>query len=201
LAFENRQVIVEARDLGGFSDLSPALMNSVYQFFIVAFGAAPGTVYMDVIVQALRGGAPLRQVVNAFVQTDLFKATYPASLSPQALATQLVGTVVKGSASAETQAIAINQIASFVTAGSPLADVVMAVFGALAKVPQQGDVWSATSRLFAKQIAVAQHYTEVLDQSTNDRATLMAAITAVTPDSDVSNDAALVTLIGQGLMG
>jgi hypothetical protein len=48
---------------------------------------------------------------------------------------------------------------------------------------------------------VAKYYTEVLNQSTTDRATLASAIAMVKADSDVSTEAAIVTLIGQGLLG
>jgi hypothetical protein len=41
----------------------------------------------------------------------------------------------------------------------------------------------------------------VLNQSTTDRATLASAIAMVQAGSDVSTEAAIVTLIGQGLLG
>jgi hypothetical protein len=176
------------------------LPASLYQFFIVAFSAAPGTVYLDIIAQSYRTGAPVRQIVDAFLRTDLFRSVYPSTLGIDAMATQLVESVVRSSASAEAKGIAAAQIASFVKAGSALTDVVMAVFGALAAVPTSGDLWSGTARQFANQIAVARYYTEVMDQSATDVATLQSVLKAV-GDVPASTDAALVELIGLGLLG
>jgi hypothetical protein len=79
--------------------------------------------------------------------------------------------------------------------------VVYAVFGNLAKKPLQGDEWSGTAQQFLNQIAAAKFYTETMDQSTTDLATLRAAVSAVTHLTAVSTEEQIVTLIGQGLFG
>lgn len=198
---EQLQFTDRSLSLARASDVSYAdLPASLYQFFIVAFGAAPGAVYMDIIAQSYRAGAPVRQIVDAFLRTDLFQSVYPSSLGPDAMAAQLVESVVRSSASAEAKVIASTQIASFVKAGSPLTDVVMAVFGALAAVPASGDLWSGTARQFANQIAAARYYTEVMDQSATDVSTLQSVLRAV-GDVPAMTESALVELIGLGLLG
>jgi len=47
---------------------------------------------------------------------------------------------------------------------------------------------------------VAKYYTEVMNQSTTDLATLRAVIHPVNETTDVSSNAQLVTLIGVALM-
>jgi hypothetical protein len=79
--------------------------------------------------------------------------------------------------------------------------VVFAVFGNLAKQPLQGNEWSGTAQQFLNQIAVAKYYTETMDQSATDLATLRAAVSAVTHLTPASSDGEIVSLIGQGLFG
>ena len=197
LQFSNKQVTMTARAHTSFADLPPEL----YQFCIVAFGAAPGVEYLTQIGAAYRGGATVKQVVDAFVSKSQFTDTYPTSLSHSELAQKLVENVVRTSAPTESKAGAVKDIVDAMANGLTVGGVVYAVFGNLAKKPLQGDEWSGTAQQFLNQIAVAKFYTETMDQSTTDMATLRAAVSAVTHVTAVSTEDQIVTLIGQGLFG
>jgi len=60
--------------------------------------------------------------------------------------------------------------------------------------------WGNTAKQFNNQIAVAKYYTEVMNQSTTDLATLRTVIHPVNETTDVSSGAQLVTLVGVALM-
>jgi hypothetical protein len=197
LSFSDRVVNVESRAHSGFNDI-PATM---YQFFILAFDAAPGVEYLQQCADAFRGGADVRRITNVFTSKSQFTDVYPTSLSNRALAEKLIENVVGNSAAAATKAQAVNDITLAMDNGLSVGNMIFTVFSNLAAKPLQGDEWSGTARLFQNQIAVAKYYTEVMNQSTTDLATLRAAISAVTADSSVSSEAAIVTLIGQGLLG
>ena len=197
LQFSNKSVTMTTKAHGSFADLPPEL----YQFFIVAFGAAPGVEYLGQIADAYRNGATVKQVVAAFVSKSQFTDTYAKTLSNTEFAQKLVDNIVRASAPAESKARAVKDIVDAMAVGFTPADVVFTVFGNLAKKPLQGDEWSGTAQQFLNQIAVAKFYTETMDQSTTDLATLRAAVSAVTNLTAVSTDDQVVTLIGQGLFG
>jgi hypothetical protein len=75
------------------------------------------------------------------------------------------------------------------------------VFGNLGQKPFTDPTWGNTAKFFANEIAVAKAYTEVMDQSTTDLATLRAALTAVTKDTSATTDAAAIELAVKGLFG
>lgn len=197
LQFSNKQVTMTTQAHGSFADLPPDL----YQFFIVAFAAAPGVEYMGQIADAYRNGATVKQIVGAFVSKSQFTDTYPKSLSNTEFAQKLVENIVRTSAPAESKSRAVRDIVDAMAVGLTPADVVFTVFGNLAKKPLQGDEWSGTAQQFLNQIAVAKFYTESMDQSTTEVATLRAAVSAVTHVTAVSTEDQIVTLIGQGLFG
>jgi hypothetical protein len=196
LVFSDRRIEVVSKSHGGFSEL-PA---SMYQFFILAFGAAPGVEYLQQCADAYRAGADVKRITNVFCSKSQFTDIYPTSLSNRELATKLVNNVVGTSATQAAKDEAINDIAGALNNGLGVGDMIFTVFSNLAA--KTGDAkWGGTAQLFFNQIAVAKYYTEVLNQSTTDRATLASAIAMVKAESDVSNEAAIVTLIGQGLLG
>jgi hypothetical protein len=196
LEFSNRTVTLDSRSHSGFGDI-PATM---YQFFILAFGAAPGVEYLQQCADAYRAGADVKRITNVFCSKSQFTDIYPTSLSNRELATQLVGNVVGTSATQAAKDEAINDIAGALNNGLGVGDMIFTVFSNLAAKTADAK-WGGTAQLFFNQIAVAKYYTEVLNQSTTDRTTLASAIAMVKADSDVSNEAAIVTLIGQGLLG
>ena len=196
LQFTDRTVYLETKGHAGFTDL-PATM---YQFFILAFGAAPGVEYLQQCADAYRGGASVKLITNVFTGKSQFTDIYPTSLSNRDMATKLVTNVVGTSATQPARDEAIRDITGALDNGLSRGDMIFTVFSNLAAL--KGDAkWGGTAQLFFNQIAVAKFYTETMNQSTTDRATLAAAISAVTAASDVSTDAAVVTLIGQGLLG
>jgi hypothetical protein len=196
LEFGNRTVIVESRTHGGFSDV-PA---TIYQFFILAFGAAPGVEYFQQAADAYRGGADVRRITNVYCSKSQFTDVYPTSLSNWDLAVKLVNNVAGSSATQSAKESAYRDISGALDNGLSRGDMIYTVFSNLASY--RGDpIWGNTAQLFYNQIAVAKYYTEVLNQSTTDRATLASAISMVKADSDVSTEAAIVTLVGQGLFG
>lgn len=195
LQFNNRTVTMATKAHGSYADLPPEL----YQFFIVAFAAAPGVEYLGQIADAYRNGATVKQVVDAFVSKSQFTDVYPKSLSNTELAQKLVDNIVRASAPQESKARAVKDIVDAMANGLTVGGVVFAVFGNLAKKPLQGDEWSGTAQQFLNQIAVAKYYTETMDQSTTDLATLRAAVSAVTNLTAVATEEQIVTLIGQGL--
>jgi len=197
LKFSNKSVNMTTQAHGSFADLPPDL----YQFFIVAFAAAPGVEYLGQIADAYRNGATVKQIVGAFVSKSQFTDTYPNSLSHTEFAQKLTENIVRSSAPVESKARAVKDIVDAMSIGFTPADVVFTVFGNLARKPLQGDEWSGTAQQFLNQIAVAKFYTETMDQSTTDQATLRAAVSAVTHLTSVSTEDQIVTLIGQGLFG
>ena len=196
LQFADRTVTLDSRSHSGFGDI-PATM---YQFFILAFGAAPGVEYLQQCADAYRAGADVKRITNVFCSKSQFTDIYPTSLSNRELATKLVNNVVGASATPSAKDAAVNDITGALNNGLGVGDMIFTVFSNLAA--KQGDAtWGGTAQLFFNQIAVAKYYTEFLNQSTTDRATLASAISMVKADSNVSTEAAIVTLIGQGLLG
>ena len=196
LQFTDKTVYLDTKDHAGFADLP----STMYQFFILAFGAAPGVEYLQQCADAYRSGASVKVITNVFTSKSQFTDIYPTSLSNRDMATKLVTNVVGTSATQTARDEAIRDITGALDNGLSRGDMIYTVFSNLAGL--KGDAkWGGTAQLFFNQIAVAKYYTETMNQSTTDRATLAAAISAVTASSDVSTDAAVVTLIGLGLLG
>ncbi|GAA4400638.1 hypothetical protein [Quisquiliibacterium transsilvanicum] len=197
LQFQDRTVIVEERAHGSWDDLPVDL----WQFFIVAFDAAPGVTYMDQLAEASRYGMSVKEIVDVFTTKPQFTEVYPATLDEQALAEAMVANIVKDSADAAAKLEAVNDIVEAFGIGWTAGDVIYKVFGNLATKPLDDPQWGGTARQFLNQVEVAKYYTEVMNQSTTDLPTLRSAIDAVTPDSDLSAEGALIAVIGQGLLG
>ncbi|MEY2657678.1 MAG: Serralysin precursor [Pseudomonadota bacterium] len=197
LGFADRRVSLPTKAHASYSDLP----DSLYQFFIVAFGAAPGVVYMDQIAQAYRAGATVRQIVDAFISKPQFTDTYPLSLSNRALADKLVAKVVGNSASATARAEAVSAIEQTLDNGAPRGQVIFTVFGNLANKPLEGDTWSGTAVQFQKQVMAAKVYTDAMSMASEDLAVLRSVLSQVTPDSETGTTDAVVQLIGLGLFG
>jgi hypothetical protein len=62
------------------------LPDTLYQFFVVGFGAAPGVTYMDQMAEAYRYWLPqykdgtVKQIVEAFTTKSQFTSVYPQAL-------------------------------------------------------------------------------------------------------------------------
>jgi Ca2+-binding RTX toxin-like protein len=197
LGFPDRRVPLPTKAHASYSDLP----DSLYQFFIVAFAAAPGVVYMDQIADAYRNGASVRQIVDAFISKPQFTDTFPLSMSHRELAEKLVARVVGTSASQASKAEAVEAIEQTLSNGAPRGQVIFTIFGNLASKPVEGDPWSGTARQLQKQVAAAKVYTDVMSMASTDVNVLRSAVSWVTPDSDTSTQDALVELVGLGLFG
>ena len=116
------------------------------------------------------------------------------------MATALVNNVVKGSASAAVKQGAITDIVGALDAGWTVGKMIYTVFGNLANQPLTDATWGNTAHQFQNEMAVAKHYTSVMDQSTTDMTTLREVLAPVTESTDVSTPANIATLIGVALM-
>jgi len=197
LQFNDKSVIIQSESHGSYTDLPPEL----YQFFIVAFNAAPGVTYMNQLAEAYRFGLSVKEIVDIYVTKSQFTDLYPTTLTNRELALRLVDNIVKDSASTDVKAGAVQDIEAAMSIGYSRADVLFTVFGNLGQKPFTDATWGNTAKFFANEIAVAKAYTEVMDQSTTDLATLRAALTAVTKDTSATTDTAAIELAIKGLFG
>ena len=184
-----------------------ATLDSLYHFFVVAFGAAPGLTYMGQLAEAWNyfsaqparaDGMPvLQQIVEIFTTKKQFTDVYPATLSNREFATQLVGNVLKGSASAATKQQAIDNVdAALSQAQWSRGKMLYTVFGNLADKPVTDAVWGATAQQFQKQLVVAKYLTEEMDVATENLAVLRGVLAGITADTDVSTTQKIVQIIG-----
>ena len=197
LQFSDKTVVTESKAHGSYADLP----ESLWHFFIVAFNAAPGVEYMNQLAEASRFGLSVKQIVDIFTTKSQFTDVYPTSLSHAQLGTTLANNIVKNSATAEARQSAAKDIKDALDIGWSVGDVVYTVFGNLANKPLNDTTWGKTALQFQNEIAVAKYYTEVMDQSTTDLATLRDVLSGVTDTSDVSTEEQIVSLIGIGLLG
>jgi serralysin len=82
LAFVDRQVEIASKAHTSYADLP----DSLYQFFVVGFGAAAGVTYMDQMAEAYRFWLPthgqdtVAKIVEAFTTKTQFTSEYPQAL-------------------------------------------------------------------------------------------------------------------------
>lgn len=174
--------------------------DGLYQFFVVAFAAAPGGVYMDQLAAAYNYGLSIQTIVNIFTTKSQFTDTYATSLTHAQLANKLVNNIVKTSASATDKTNAIKDITDALDVMS-VGDVIYTVFGNLANQSISDPHWGGTALQFQKQTAVAKYLTEVMDYRTADLLTLQSVLSGVTPQTDVSTTDNIINLIGVALYG
>lgn len=174
-------------------------LDSLYQFFAVAFGAAPGGIYMDQLSEAYNAGLSVRTIVNIFTTKNQFTNTYPTNLSNEQLAQKLVTNIVKNSASTPNKNAAIKDITDALNYGLSVGDVIYNVFGNLANQSPTDPSWGGTALQLQKQTTVAKYLTEAMDYRTVDLTKLQSVLINVTPQTDVSTPDALAKLIGVAL--
>lgn len=159
--------------------------DDLYQFFAVAFNAAPGVTYMGQLLDAANAGLSVKEIVNIFTTKSQFTDVYPTSMSDLEFAQKLVANVVGTSASPEAQQQAINDIIGALQApGWTRGDVIFAIFTNLANKPDTDPLWAGTSAKMKKQVIFAQFYTETLHGDTTDVITLRNVIADVTESSN-----------------
>ncbi|MBD8049695.1 Ig-like domain-containing protein [Limnohabitans radicicola] len=175
--------------------------DGLYQFFVVAFGAAPGGVYMDQLSEAYNYGLSIKTIVNIFTTKTQFTDTYATSLTHAQLANKLVNNIVKTSASAQDKTNAIKDITDALDYGMTVGDVIYTVFGNLANQSISDPHWGGTALQFQKQTSVAKYLTEVMDYRTSELPILQSVLSGITPQTDVSTSDNIVNLIGIALYG
>jgi hypothetical protein len=173
-----------------------ATVDGLYNFFVVAFAAAPGASYMGQLAEAVNFGLSVAQIVEIFTTKTQFTSVYPTTMSNRELATQLVNNIVKNSASAAVKQAAIDDIDGALGIGWSRGKMLFTVFGNLASKPLTDPTWGSTAKQFQNQLAVARYFTEEMSVATENLATLRGVIANVTPDTDVSTVDKIVQIIG-----
>ncbi len=79
LKFTDKTIRIDTKAHDSYADLP----DTLYQFFVVGFGAAPGVTYMDQMAEAYRYWLPqykdgtVKQIVEAFTTKSQFTSVYP----------------------------------------------------------------------------------------------------------------------------
>jgi len=150
---------------------------------------------MDQLYDAVISGMSTKEIVNAFVTKTEFTSVYPRSMANASFATKIVDNVVGSSASATAKAAAVADITAALTAGMSRGDIVYQIFTNLANKPATDADWAGTAKQMANQVEVAKYYTETLNSSGTDLATLRKVVAGVTATTDVSSPEALAAVI------
>ena len=169
--------------------------TEAYQFFVIAFGAAPGVEYMTQISDAYNAGLTTQQIVNIYTTKAQFTSTYPTFFTSEQFAAALINNVVGSSASAAAKAEAQADIVGALNAGWSRGDVVYQIFTNLAAKDPADPMWGATSTLLANKVAVAKYVTEVQLNGSTDVSVLQGVLAGVTATSDVSTPAKIEAII------
>jgi hypothetical protein len=172
--------------------------TDAYQFFAIAFGAAPGTVYLDQLAEAYDFGFTTKEIVNIYTTKDAFTARYPNFLTSSDFATNLVNNVVGSSASAAAKAEAVADITAALNSGLTRGDVIFNVFSNLAALPVTDATWGGTAQLLANQVDVARFVTQDLLVNSTNTAVLRDYLNGVTQDPATVQTAITAA---QGLVG
>lgn len=154
-----------------------------YLFFVLAFNAAPGTVYGGQIVEAYESGMTTAEIVAQYVEKTAFTNLYPTTQTANEFATALVNNVSSLSTKAAVKAAAVADIETALAAGWTKAQVVTQILGNLANKTVADAEWGATVAQLNNKIAVAKALTEGdLALTTEDAALLQGPLANVTED-------------------
>lgn len=160
--------------------------DDLYQFFAVAFGAAPGVTYMGQLLDAANAGMSIKEIVNVFTTKDQFTSVYPLTLTNAEFATRLSANVIGLSATDQAKQNAVTDIVNALAApGWTRGDVIFAVFTNLANKSPTDTEWGGTSKQMKNQVVFARYYTEVMKGDTTTVDTLQRVIRSVTATTDV----------------
>lgn len=162
--------------------LTQTQKTDAYQFFIIAFGAAPGVEYMNQLNDAYSAGMTTKQIVNVYTTKPQFEAQYPRFLTNEEFANRLVNNVVGASASEQAKTEAKADVVAALNAGWTKGDVVYQIFNNLANKPTDDAQWGATAQMFANKVEVAAYVTETMMVNTTDLAVLSGYVSSVTQD-------------------
>ncbi len=191
------------KDLNGTSyaglsnyNFRTATVDSLYNFFVVAFSAAPGATYMGQLAEAYNYGLTVQEIVDIFTAKTQFTDTYPTSMTHRQLATALINNIVKSSASESVKSSGMDQVAGALDYGWTIGRTIYQVFGNLASMPTTDAQWGNTAKQFQNQLVVARYFTEVMGNTSTDLAALRNVIARVDHTSDVSTVDKIIALIG-----
>jgi hypothetical protein len=168
--------------------LTATQSKSMYQFFALAFDAAPGVTYMNQLDAAINSGMSVTEVVEAFTSKAEFTSSYPSFLTNEAFATKFINTNVGSYATDAAKTAAINDIAAALNAGWSRGKTITQVFTNITNLADTDATWGNVVKLVNNQVAYAQYYTETLlggTEATPNLATLRAVIANVTPTTSV----------------
>lgn len=158
-----------------------------YLFFVLAFNAAPGTVYGGQIVQAYESGMTTAEIVAQYVEKAAFTSVYPTTQTNAEFAASLVANVTSSQTSATVKSAAETDIVAALAAGWTKAQVVTQILGNLANKTVADAEWGATVAQLNNKIAVAKVLTEGDKALNTEDATLLKG-----PLSGVTEDVATV---------
>ena len=162
--------------------------DDLYQFFAVAFGAAPGVTYMGQLLDAANAGMSIKDIVNVFTTKDQFTSVYPLTLTNAEFATRLSTNVIGLSATDQAKQNAVNDIVQALASPDwTRGDVIFAVFTNLANKSPIDTEWGSTSKKMKNQVVFARYYTEVMKGDATTVDTLQRVIRSVTENTDVVN--------------
>lgn len=154
-----------------------------YLFFVLAFNAAPGTVYGGQIVEAYESGMTTAEIVDQYVTKDAFKAIYPDSQTNAQFAAALVNNVASANNPPAAKTAAIADIETALAAGWTKAQVITQIIGNLAAKTVADAEWGVTVAQLNNKIAVAKVLTEGEKAlATTDVALLTTPLANVTED-------------------
>jgi hypothetical protein len=163
-------------------------IDDLYRFFAIAFGAAPGTVYMGQLLEAADSGLSIKEIVNIFTTKTQFTDRYPLTLTNQEFAARLVVDVVGLSASDQVKQEGISDIEAALTLAKwTRGDVIYTIFSNLARKSTSDTKWGATSLKMSKQVEYAKYYTETMKGGTTELTTLRSIIKSVDQDSPLDS--------------
>lgn len=171
--------------------MTNAQKAEMYRFFIVAFDAAPGVVYMNQLDEALSAGMTTKQIVNVFTQKSVFTDSYPSFLSNEQFATLLVNNVVKSAATEAAKAQAVSDISAALQVGLTRGDVIFNVFTNIAAKSSSDLTWGNLVKQMNNQVAAADYYTAVLLRASTDVNELKSVIANISPTQAGTSQAAL----------
>ena len=168
--------------------LTATQSKSMYQFFALAFNAAPGVTYMNQLDAALNSGMSVTQVVEAFTAKAEFTSTYPNFLSNAAFATKFINSNVGSYASDAAKAAAIADVTAALNAGWSRGKTITQVFTNINALSETDATWGTFVKGINNDVAYAQYYTETLlggAEATPNLAALRAVIANVTPTTSI----------------
>lgn len=166
--------------------------EDIYLFFVVAFGAAPGTTYLSQLQQAADVNFTTLDFIRTFVGKKEFTDRFPTNDTNEIFAEKFVRSVIRDSASEQAIQTAKAQTLEALAAGFDKGLVILNVINNLAtRNSDAASPFFKTAQLFKNQVAAAKAFSE--PASNNGLGLgglalppLQEALAKISADSDVS---------------